>query len=179
MYIKIPFVYLHAMASDLLEGKVKLSFTFSLNDETMKLREQIAMLKVLDQMVELEIRSPQTALPGMGHGTRASENNIAASGEDAAPGSFKDEFAKAATTLISRATGIPVAEFAHELNQDESEPRPRKRKKGDDTLVTFSATGHAPVTITAKQLKDAANADPANLVRKSKIERMKITRRKK
>lgn len=63
MLVKIPFAYIEAMPANLLEGKVKLTFSISLNAETMKLREQIAMLKVLDQAVTLDITSPQGTLP--------------------------------------------------------------------------------------------------------------------
>lgn len=62
MIVRIPRANIHALSSDLLEGKVKLVFTMPLNDETMKLREKLAMLKVLDTPVQLLIQSPQETL---------------------------------------------------------------------------------------------------------------------
>ena len=62
MIVKIPFAKIHAFSSDFLAGTVKIVFQLSLNDETMKLRDQVSMLKSLDQYVALDIVSPQKEL---------------------------------------------------------------------------------------------------------------------
>lgn len=78
MLVKIPRAYIEAMPANLLEGKVKLTFSISLNAETMQLREQLAMLKVLDQAVTLDITSPQGTLPATT--PPDTSNNITADG---------------------------------------------------------------------------------------------------
>lgn len=66
MNIKIPRAYIEAMPANLIEGKVKLTFSIPLNDETMQLRDWIAAVKSLDTAVVLDITSPQGMLPSPG-----------------------------------------------------------------------------------------------------------------
>ncbi len=175
--LKLQNAYLDGAKADFVKHSINVRLVLPLNDENLKLRSTLAFLSMEKTSVTVEIESAQLPLFDMDKPPSDSENNIAASVEDER--TFQTEFENAAKETYGGNVSA-VSNFTRDvLNKDESETRPRKRKKGDDTLVTLSAPGHAPVTITAKQLKDAANADPANLVRKSKIERMKITKRKK
>ena len=45
----------HAMRSDLLKGQVVVSFAIPLTEETMELRQQLAVLKVMDDAVAVTI----------------------------------------------------------------------------------------------------------------------------
>lgn len=56
---------IHAMPSDLLEGKVKITFALQMTEQTLAMRHDLAMLKVLGEEVEVVVRSPQKQLPGM------------------------------------------------------------------------------------------------------------------
>lgn len=166
MIIQIQFCHLKAMSSDLLKGEVKLTFTFALNENTMKLREQLAMLEILGTPVDLDIKSPQRTLVGFQSPQPDSPNNIS---EDGSQGLTSEEFAEGfekAATMVYEAggkanepgfVGDVMESVIDELKQkrDEIKNLGGRKRRGDGDTVTLSTAGKS-VSMTGKQFRQAA-----------------------
>lgn len=153
--LKLHHAYLDGAKADFVKHSINVRLVLPLNDENLKLRSTLAFLSMEKTSVTVEIESAQLPLFDL-DAPPNNETALAESVADEFDSAFKTEFETAATQIYDE---------------------PRRRSKLDNGTVTLSAAGHEPVTLTAKQFKAAANADPANLVQKSRIKRMKITKK--
>lgn len=149
MIIKIPRAYIEAMPANLIEGKVKLTFSLPLNAETMKLREQIAMLKVLDTAVVLDITSPQGSLDEVP--PPDSPRNITEDGYGETLNPETGEVTSASGTFGAQVFDRMIDDL--EANKDAPAPRGHKGRGGTVTI----SSGPKSVTLTNEQFSKAAN----------------------
>jgi hypothetical protein len=153
MIVKIPRVYIEAMPANLLEGKVKLTFSMPLNAETMKLREKIAMLKILDTAVALDITSPQGMLG------ETDQPPLPTAGDS----DFKTGFEREAKRIYGLESSAPDAltvekvmdAIVDELTDSEADDDRGTAGRFDKGTVTLS-TKNKSVTVTGKQFSQAS-----------------------